>query len=585
MVLCYTRNHLSIGRKGGDAMSHKEEAQKDSIGQSRVSERSIPSILPETEPSIDGYDIQDTESSDKSLMELIREGYFEADEFDRFTVISPYAARILGYKSPHEVLGMKMSRFWATPDQRDRFLTGLSEKGRVETYEASLLRKDGTRAKVELDARLMYDDDGLIVGKRGTFRNVVVGRNYLHEQGKAYANEQIYSLIVEKGNDGIVVVKDLDIVFMNNKICEMTGYTLEDLEAEREREGSVRGLLMSAMRASGPEVIQESLSKYESRMAGIDVSRISELRIFRKDGTVLPVELSSSAIEYEGGPADLIIIRDISARYEAEAARLEAEDRYKAIFNNPLQAVFINDIEGHFIEVNEYFQELSGFSSEEMRGLNYNNIIHPDDVTKVFEYLASVAAGGNMAPIEVRCIHKSDEVVWISTLVLPIKRDGEVHTVLGFAQDICERKQAEESLRCSEERLKELVEKLRLSQEDLSTPVVQVWDRVLALPLIGVIDGTRASRIIDVLLPKIVETRALVVVLDVTGVASVDTETGNHLMRTVQSCRLIGTECVVTGITPEVAQSIVHLGMDMHDLVTMRDLHEGIEWALDYMRT
>ena len=85
----------------------------------------------------------------------------------------------------------------------------------------------------------------------------------------------------------------------------------------------------------------------------------------------------------------------------------------------------------------------------------------------------------------------------------------------------------------------------------------------------------------DTLLNRIVETRAQVVILDVTGVAGIDAQVANYLLETALSTELLGTECVITGITPEVAQTMVHLGTDLRQLVTKRDLQEGLRYALD----
>ncbi|MCL0079805.1 response regulator [Dehalococcoidia bacterium] len=141
-------------------------------------------------------------------------------------------------------------------------------------------------------------------------------------------------------------------------------------------------------------------------------------------------------------------------------------------------------------------------------------------------------------------------------------------------EDITERKDLEEQL-------KDTVEKLKASQEELSTPVVQIWDRVLALPLIGVVDSLRAQKIVETLLNKIVETQSEMVILDITGVSSIDTQVVNHLIKTVQAARLLGAECVITGIKPKVAQTMIQLGLDMESFPTRRSLRDGLMYALE----
>jgi rsbT co-antagonist protein RsbR len=105
----------------------------------------------------------------------------------------------------------------------------------------------------------------------------------------------------------------------------------------------------------------------------------------------------------------------------------------------------------------------------------------------------------------------------------------------------------------------------RQSQEllELSTPVIHLWDGILALPLIGTLDSARAQTVMDGLLEAIVATRAQFAIIDITGVPTVDTLVAQHLMKTISAARLMGTDCIISGIRPQIAQTIVHLGLDL----------------------
>jgi rsbT co-antagonist protein RsbR len=121
---------------------------------------------------------------------------------------------------------------------------------------------------------------------------------------------------------------------------------------------------------------------------------------------------------------------------------------------------------------------------------------------------------------------------------------------------------------------------MRKQQEairELSTPVLQIRDRLLLLPIIGVIDSQRAQMITDGLLRSIRANRAKVVVMDITGVATIDSKVANHLLQTVSAARLMGAFVIVTGLSSEVAQSLVQLGIDLNRLNTVGDLQGGIE--------
>jgi rsbT co-antagonist protein RsbR len=124
---------------------------------------------------------------------------------------------------------------------------------------------------------------------------------------------------------------------------------------------------------------------------------------------------------------------------------------------------------------------------------------------------------------------------------------------------------------------------IRRQQEELmelSTPVVQLWDEVLALPLIGTLDSSRTQVVMENLLQRVVETGARIAIIDITGVPTVDTLVAQHLMKTVAATRLMGADCIISGIRPQIAQTIVHLGVNLSDIITKATLADAFKVAL-----
>lgn len=115
---------------------------------------------------------------------------------------------------------------------------------------------------------------------------------------------------------------------------------------------------------------------------------------------------------------------------------------------------------------------------------------------------------------------------------------------------------------------------------ELSTPVVQLWQNVLALPLIGTLDSARTQVVMENLLQKIVETGALIAIIDITGVPTVDTLVAQHLLKTIAAARLMGADCIISGIRPQIAQTIVHLGVNLEDVITKATLADAFVVAL-----
>jgi rsbT co-antagonist protein RsbR len=126
----------------------------------------------------------------------------------------------------------------------------------------------------------------------------------------------------------------------------------------------------------------------------------------------------------------------------------------------------------------------------------------------------------------------------------------------------------------------EVIRRQQQEMLELSTPVVTLWDGVLALPMIGTLDSARTQIVMETLLQRIVETGAAIAIIDITGVPTVDTMTAQHLLKTVTATRLMGAECIISGIRPQIAQTIVHLGVDLGDVTTKATLADAFRVAL-----
>jgi rsbT co-antagonist protein RsbR len=115
---------------------------------------------------------------------------------------------------------------------------------------------------------------------------------------------------------------------------------------------------------------------------------------------------------------------------------------------------------------------------------------------------------------------------------------------------------------------------------ELSTPVVTLWKGILALPLIGTLDSARTQVVMESLLQRIVDTGSLIAILDITGVPTVDTLVAQHLLKTIAAARLMGADCIISGIRPQIAQTIVHLGVDLNSVITKATLADAFAIAL-----
>ncbi len=167
----------------------------------------------------------------------------------------------------------------------------------------------------------------------------------------------------------------------------------------------------------------------------------------------------------------------------------------------------------------------------------------------------------------------NDKTVPIEYTAAPLNdKDGNIVGGVEFILDISERVE-------KERRLKEQSRTIA----EISTPAIRLWDRVVILPVVGVVDSLRAQQMMDTMLTKIAETSSKVIILDIQGVAAVDTAVANHLIKIAKATRLMGCRCILSGISPAVAQSLVELGINLGDVTTNSTLKDALSDAFDIL--
>ncbi|WP_437812305.1 PAS domain-containing protein [Sorangium sp. So ce1078] len=204
--------------------------------------------------------------------------------------------------------------------------------------------------------------------------------------------------------------------------------------------------------------------------------------------------------------------------------------------------------------------------------------------SNIFElYAAHPASAANMRRVldgEVARFRAENHGVDWNNWAIPLRdQAGEFAGALGLSMDISEYRLVENELRIQLDRIAAQQKVIR----DLSTPIIEVWDGVLTLPMVGTVDSVRTAEVMDSLLQQIVEKRASFAILDLTGVEVVDTKVASHLIELVTAIRLLGADGIVAGIKPNVAQTMVALGLDLSQLNTQRNLRAALNYAIRTM--
>ena len=255
------------------------------------------------------------------------------------------------------------------------------------------------------------------------------------------------------------------------------------------------------------------------------------------------------------------------------------------LLNNVASYIYVyNVIDQRNVWSNADLAELLGYSQQEVRELGdafLPSVLHPDDLAQLGQWQAQIVqlADGDIFEIEYRVRGPNDTWIWLQDRTVPFTRDatGQLIEYLGAVQDITSLREAEAERTTLQERI---IEAQRTAIRELSTPLIPIIEGVVVMPLIGIMNSDRAQRILETLLSGVAEHQAYLVIIDITGVRDVDTQIAQVLVHAAQAVRLLGSRVMLTGIQPQIAQTLIELGADLSGIITQSTLQRGIATAL-----
>src|SRR5579864_5559302 len=258
------------------------------------------------------------------------------------------------------------------------------------------------------------------------------------------------------------------------------------------------------------------------------------------------------------------------------AANLNAEHFRLLVETIKDYAIILLDPDGRVASWNRGAEAIKGYRADEIIGQHFSRFYPREKIESGFpaQELATAAAEGRFEDEGWR-VRKDGSQFWANVVITALRdKDG---TLVGFAKvtrDLSERREIENKVR---EQAQAIL--------DVSVPVVQIWEGVLAVPLIGTLDSQRTQDFMDRLLERIVETRSEVALIDITGVPVIDTQTASHLIETFAAVRLLGATVILTGVRPAIAQTLDHMGIDLSSVTTRPSLAAGLQVALERARS
>jgi PAS domain S-box-containing protein len=258
---------------------------------------------------------------------------------------------------------------------------------------------------------------------------------------------------------------------------------------------------------------------------------------------------------------------DVARSFNAVASALISSSTYqRAIFDNAVDSIITIADDGRIDSANPAAERIFGYTAGEIVGKHIRLLI-PEPHDRQYQV---VGIGREVAG------RRKDGAEFPLDLAIGEMRLAGQHRFIAIAHDLTERKrEAEERARLQEQ----IIQAQAAALVELSTPLIPISDQVMVMPLIGAVDSRRAQQVIETLLHGVEQLHARVAILDITGVPVVDTHVANALLHAAQAVRLLGARMVLTGIRPEVAQTLVGLGVDLGDIVTQSTLQSGIAYA------
>ena len=362
---------------------------------------------------------------------------------------------------------------------------------------------------------------------------------------------------IDKSQGTIEFNMDGTVVTSNDNFLNVLGYSLEEVKGKHHR------IFCEDSYAKSPAYKEfwEKLNRGEFDSG--------EYKRIGKNGKEVYIQATYNPIfDENGNPVKVLkIASDVTKQKLLNA---EFEGKINAIDKS--QGTIEFNMDGTVITSNDNFLNVLGYSLEEVKGKHHRMFCEEDyanssDYKEFWEKLNQ----GEFNSGEYKRIGKNGREVFIQASYNPIlDLNGKPMKVLKIASDVTEQKRLEA------ERTKQAA----LIME-MSTPVMRLWDSILLLPIVGLVDSKRVQLIMETVLQKILDYQAKVIILDIQGVPAVDSAVANHLIKVTKATRLMGCTCIVTGISPEISQALVNLGIELTDILTQSTLKDGVSTSLE----
>jgi anti-anti-sigma factor len=456
------------------------------------------------------------------------------------------------YVPPEAFLGKKIAEIFP-PELAQLFLQGIEQALEGSPYLLEYTLPTGGFFEARITA---IDEDQVLTLVRD-----------ITERKQTEEALRMAQLALDYSIDGVQWLdRNARHIYVNEAMCRQLGYTREEL----------LGLSSTDIDPAFPKVAWDNVWNEVKEKGFVKL----ETHYRHKNSALIPVEITSNYLVSGDKEFLCTFVRDITERRQAENALYEQQALLQGILDNAPFGLFAVDRDGRYSMCSRVAAANVGLTPEQVIG-NRDTKIFPQAVADAnAEKFQHILDTGNSLEHEF-VLHQENQPpqVFLHNWFPISDPNGQRYAVCGIISNITERKQAEaQHMRLQEQ----IIEAQQHTLRELSTPLIPISDDVVIMPLVGSIDSRRAQQVMEALLEGVAQHQANTVILDITGVRAVDIQVANAFLRAAQAVKLLGARVMLTGIQPEIAQTMVQLGADMSGIATHGSLQSGIAAVLDW---
>jgi rsbT co-antagonist protein RsbR len=438
-----------------------------------------------------------------------------------------------------------------TLDTAQALWTQINAQGYL-TIETSHRRKDGSTFPSEVTINAL-DFDGQ--------EYLCVFARDISERKRQESELRMFKALVENALDSIAVVRadTGEIVYINNAYRHM--YRCGDEHIGQ----SIAVVVAEEDQQQLPEVLEAIAT--EGAWAGMLTHVRQDGETFTASETCFVIRDEDNNIQYMVGA-----VRDVS-----DQKRQENELRvFKTMADTAPDGFGMANADGTLIYANAAYRDMTGYG-DALVGMNFMDHFSDEERPIALEALQSTAQQGSWRGTFTFLRRDGGSVPIEATGFVTRDDAGTINAVIGLFRDLTEQRRIEAERQSLQE---QVIDAQRAALRELSTPLIPVSDNVVIMPLIGTIDTGRAQQVMETLLEGVAHYQSSLAILDITGVSVVDTQVAQALIGAAQAVKLLGAQVMLTGIQPQIAQTLVHLGVDLSGIETRGSLQSGIAHAL-----